>query len=60
MIVVGIAVTLLGFVISVTSLGITSSVGGRLILVLIGIALSLVGIMGILNRYYLSRAIWRK
>jgi hypothetical protein len=60
MIVVGIAVTLLGFVISVASLGITSSVGGRLALVLIGIALSLVGIMGILNRYYLSRAIWRR
>ncbi len=60
MIVVGIVVTLLGFVISVASLGITSSVGGRLALVLIGIALSLVGIMGILNRYYLSRAVWRK
>src|SRR5262245_50854636 len=60
MILLGVVITLLGFVISVLSLGMTSSVGGRLAMVLIGIATSLVGIMGVLNRAYLKNANWRK
>ncbi len=60
MIIAGIVVTLLGFLISVASLGVTSSVGGRMVMVLVGIAVSLVGIIGVLNRGYLSKAIWRK
>ena len=35
-------------------------VNARLILVLIGIAVSLTGIMGILNRAFQKNAIWRK
>jgi len=60
MIIAGIVVTLLGFLISVVSLGATSSVTGRLVIVLVGMAVSLVGIIGVLNRAYLSKAIWRK
>ncbi|HYW65437.1 MAG TPA: hypothetical protein VFB10_01925 [Candidatus Dormibacteraeota bacterium] len=60
MILVGILVTLLGFVISVLSLGVTSSVGGRLAMVLVGLAVSLFGIMGVLNKAYLKNAIWKK
>lgn len=60
MIIAGIVVTLLGFLISVASLGVTSSVGGRMVMVLLGIAVSLVGIIGVLNRGYLSKAIWRR
>jgi len=60
MILVGILLTLLGFVISLISLGVTSSVGGRLAIVLIGLALSLFGIMGVLNKAYLKNAIWKK
>lgn len=60
MIIAGIVVTLLGFLISVFSVGMTTSVAGRLILVLIGITVSLVGIIAMLNRTYLSKAIWRK
>ncbi len=60
MIFVGIIVTFLGFLISVASLGITASTGGRLGLVIVGIATSLVGIMGILNQAYLKIAIWKK
>lgn len=56
----GIVVTLLGFLISVASLAAVSSVGGRLVMVLVGIAVSLVGIIGVLNRSFLSKAIWRK
>ncbi len=60
MIIAGLVVTLLGFLISVGSLGATSSVGGRMVMVLVGIAVSLVGIMGVLNRAFLSKAIWKK
>jgi hypothetical protein len=60
MILVGILVTLLGFVISVLSLAATSSVGGRLVMVLAGLAVSLFGILGVLNKAYLKNAIWKK
>jgi hypothetical protein len=60
MVFAGILITLLGFVLSVLSLGMTSSVGGRMVMVLLGIALSLIGIMGVINRAYLKNAIWRK
>ena len=60
MIIAGLVVTLLGFLISVGSLGATSSVGGRMVMVLVGIAVSLVGIIGVLNRAFLSKAIWKK
>jgi hypothetical protein len=56
----GILVTLLGFVIAVLSLPMTTSVNARLIIVLIGIAVSLTGIMGILNRAFQKNAMWRK
>jgi len=60
MILIGLLVTLFGFVISVLSLTLTSSVGGRLVIVLLGIAVSLFGIVGLLNKHYLKNAIWKK
>jgi hypothetical protein len=60
MIFAGVIVTLLGFLISVCSLGATSSVGGRMVMVLVGLAVSLIGIIGVLNRAFLRNAIWRK
>jgi hypothetical protein len=60
MIFAGVVLTLLGFLISVASLGMMSSVEGRMIMVLVGIAVSLIGIIGVLNRGFLSKAIWRK
>ncbi|HWD98708.1 MAG TPA: hypothetical protein VG345_06715 [Bryobacteraceae bacterium] len=56
----GLLVTLLGFVIAVLSLGMTQSVGLRMAIVLAGLAISLFGIMGLINRAYLKNAIWRK
>ena len=56
----GLLLCVLGFLLSVASLSITSSGGGRMVIVLIGIAISLVGIIGFLNRAYLKDAIWRK
>jgi hypothetical protein len=46
--------------ISVASLSVASSVSGRMVMVLLGIAVSLFGIIGVLNRGFLSKAIWRK
>ncbi len=60
MMLAGVVITLLGWVIAVASVGVMSSVGGRLVMVLVGIAVSLVGIIGVLNRALLSKAIWRK
>jgi len=57
---IGLIVTLLGFVIAVMSLGMTTSVNGRMIMVLIGIAVSFFGIMGLINTAYNKKAIWRK
>ena len=56
----GVVITFLGFLISVMSLGMTTSVSGRMVMVLIGLAVSLIGIIGVINRAVLKNAIWRK
>jgi len=60
MAILGILVTFLGFVISLLSLGIMSSVSGRMVMVLAGLAVSLIGISGVLNPAYMKNANWRK
>ncbi|HMJ61000.1 MAG TPA: hypothetical protein VK493_04525 [Bryobacteraceae bacterium] len=60
MIYAGILVTLAGFAIAVASLGLTSSVNARLLIVVLGLAVSLFGIIGVINKAYLKNAIWRK
>lgn len=60
MIFAGLLITLLGFVVSFLSLGLASSNGARLAIVLVGIAMSLVGLIGVLNKHYMKNAIWRK
>ena len=57
---VGLAITFFGFLVAFGSLGITDSNTARLGLVLVGIAVSLGGIMGVLNQAYLKNAIWKK
>ena len=56
----GVLITVLGFVISVLSVAMTSSVAGRMVVVLIGIALCLTGIIGVINRAFLKNANWRR
>lgn len=60
MILIGILMTFLGFLIAVLSLGMTASVGGRMVIVLIGLAVSLIGIIGVINRAFQKNAIWRR
>lgn len=49
-----------GWVLAVAGLFITPSTAGRLVLACLGIAVSLYGNLGVLNGYYLERAIWKK
>jgi hypothetical protein len=57
---VGLIVTLLGFLIAAGSVGISSAVGVRLVLVLVGIAISLGGIIGMINPAYQEKAVWKR
>lgn len=60
MILIGILMTFLGFLLAVLSLGMSASVGGRMVIVLIGLAVSLTGIIGVLSRAFMKNAIWRR
>lgn len=57
---IGLVLTFLGFVVSLASLGLTDSNTTRLVIVLGGIALSLVGIIGVLNPAYQKNALWKR
>ena len=57
---VGLAITLLGFAVSVGSLRMMASTSGRLAMVLAGLLISLVGIIGVVNPAYQKNAIWKK
>ena len=57
---VGLVVTFAGFLVAVGSVGLTSSTSLRLVLVLVGIALSLGGIMGLINPAYQKKAVWKR
>lgn len=60
MAVAGLVVTLAGFLLSVVSVGLTSATSMRLIIVLVGIAVSLGGIMGMINPAYQKNALWKR
>ena len=60
MAIAGILVTFVGFLIAAASVGVMSGAGGRLVVVLIGIAVSLFGIMGMINPAYQKDAVWKR
>lgn len=60
MVIAGLVVVVLGFVISFMSLGVTEDVTVRLIMTLVGIGVSLFGIIGLINKAYVKDAIWKK
>ena len=60
MAVVGLAITILGFLLAASSVGLMASTSGRLILVLAGILISLVGILAVINPAYQKNAVWKK
>jgi hypothetical protein len=56
----GVIVTLLGFFIAVFSLSISQNVNVRMIIVIVGILVSLGGIIGMINAAAMKNAVWRK
>ena len=57
--IVGVLVLLIGWLIPLVGITITQSTAARFVLVLLGIAVSLFGILGILNKAHLKEAIWK-
>ena len=57
---IGLILTVCGWLLPLAGLTWTSSLTVRLILSLIGIGLCLTGILGFLTRAYLKEAIWKK
>ena len=57
---VGLAVTFLGFVIAFISLGVTANTSARMGMVLVGIAVSLIGIMGVITPAYQKKWIGKR
>ncbi len=55
----GIIVILLGWIIAIMSLTLTNT-GAQLAVVLVGFIVSLVGIIGVLNRAHLAEAVWKQ
>lgn len=57
--IIGLIVVVLGWVIAVSSVTIHSTTG-QFILTVVGLAVSIGGVIGILNRAHLAEAIWKK
>ena len=57
---VGLIVTFAGFLIAASSVGVMDGTTGRLMMVLVGIAVSLAGIIGVINPAYMKNANWKK
>ena len=57
--VMGLLLVIAGWLISLAALLITQSNGARLGLVTLGIAVSIFGILGVMNPAYLKHAIWK-
>ena len=58
--IVGILVALAGWLLPMVALSMTQSTGARFGACVLGIIISLVGILGILNGVHLADAIWKK
>ncbi len=57
---IGVAVIVGGWLITMGGLVMTSSNLSRAIFASVGIGVSIFGILGVLNSYYLARAVWKK
>ena len=57
---VGILLALAGWLVPVVALTITQSLMARFVLAVLGIIISLVGILVVLNKAHLEHAIWKK
>ena len=56
----GILIVLVGWLLPVIGLSITSSTGARYFLCLVGITITLIGIIGVLNKAHQKDAVWKR
>ena len=57
---VGLVITFVGFLLAAASVGISSSNVVRLVLVVVGIMISLGGILGVINPAYQKNVNWKR
>jgi hypothetical protein len=57
--IMGLLLAVVGWLIPVVGLTLTQSLSARFILVVIGIGISLIGILGVLNKAHMKNAIWK-
>ena len=57
---VGLVITFVGFLLAAASVGISSSNGVRLVLVVVGILISMGGILGVINPAYQKNVFWKR
>lgn len=55
----GLALVVVGWLLPIVALSYTQSLKARFVIAVIGIAISLFGILGVLNKEHLKRAIWK-
>ena len=60
MAIAGLVVTISGFLVAAGSVGVATANGVRLVIVLVGIAISLGGIIGLINPAYQKNAVWKR
>lgn len=56
---VGVLLAIAGWLLPIIGLTLTQSTGARLFLCIIGISISLFGILGVLNKAHQKHAIWK-
>jgi hypothetical protein len=56
---IGLVMAVLGWLVPVLTLVITQSMVARMVLCLVGLAVSLVGILVVMNKAHLKEAIWK-
>ena len=57
--IIGLLMALAGWLIPVLALPLTQSLTTRYILAVLGLAISLIGILGVLNKAHLKNALWK-
>jgi predicted phage tail protein len=58
--IVGVLLAVVGWLLPVLGVTMTSSLGVRYVLCFLGIAITLTGIIAVLNRAHLKDAVWKK
>lgn len=56
----GVLIAVFGWLLAVGGLLITASNGGRLVFCIVGISISLFGVLGVLNKAHQKEAVWKR